>query len=428
MKNREYGFETLALHGGSTVDPITRSRAEPVHRTTSYLFDDAQHATDLFDLKRPGYIYTRIGNPTQEALERRLALLENGSGALALASGTAAVFYSVINLARQGDSIVSTDKLYGGTYTMFDKILPDYGIRTHFVHSLRAEDFAAAIDSTSKAVYVETLGNPGLDLADIPAIAEAAHEHGIPLVVDSTFTTPYLMRPLDLGADIVVHSLTKWIGGHGTAIGGAVVESGKFDWANGNFPMFTEPDESYHGIRWAYDLDELSSQVFTTRMRTGALRNLGAAISPDNAWLFLQGLETLPLRMERHCENAQAVAEYLSRHPAVAWVRYAGLPGDPSHELAQRLLPKGFGGMVVFSLKGGRKAGASFIEKLSLFSHLANVGDAKSLAIHPASTTHSQLSEEQQRAAGVDPGMVRLSIGIEHIDDIIADLEAAWAV
>ncbi|MFO7850611.1 MAG: aminotransferase class I/II-fold pyridoxal phosphate-dependent enzyme, partial [Spirochaetia bacterium] len=290
MKNREYGFETLALHGGSTVDPVTRSRAEPVHRTTSYLFDDAQHATDLFDLKTPGYIYTRIGNPTQEALERRLALLENGSGALALASGTAAVFYSVINLARQGDSIVSSDKLYGGTYTMFDKILPDYGIRTRFVKTLKPEDFAAAIDSTSKAVYVETLGNPGLDLADIPAIAETAHEHGIPLIVDATFTTPYLMRPLDLGADIVVHSITKWIGGHGTAIGGAVIESGRFDWANGNFPMFTEPDASYHGLRWAYDLGDLSRQAFTTRMRTGALRNLGAAISPDNAWFFLQGI------------------------------------------------------------------------------------------------------------------------------------------
>ncbi len=419
-------FETAALHAGQTVDPETRSRGVPLHRTTAYLFDDSDHAARLFSLEEPGNIYTRIGNPTQEVLERRLARLEGGSAALALASGTAAIFNAVINLAAEGDEIVSADNLYGGTYTMFDHILPQFGITVRFASSGSPEQFERLIGAKTKALYAETIGNPGLDVCDLEALAETAHRHGIPLIVDSTFTTPYLLRPFDYGADIVVHSLTKWIGGHGTAIGGAVIDSGRFNWrASGRFPTYTEPDDSYHGLVWADVPVEEGSTPYIARMRTGALRNLGAAISPDNAWIFLQGLETLALRMERHCENALAAARFLQSHPQVEWVRYPGLPEDPAYSTAARYLQRGYGGMVVFGVKGGKAAGQRFIERLQLFSHVANVGDAKSLAIHPGSTTHSQLSDEQQQAAGLRPELVRLSIGLEHIDDIIADVDLA---
>jgi O-acetylhomoserine (thiol)-lyase len=390
------------------------------------MFRDSEHASKLFSLEEQGNIYTRIGNPTQGVLENRLALLEGGPAALALASGTAAIFYSIINIAGEGDEVVAFSNLYGGSYTMFDHILPQFGITVRFVPFGDYDGIEGAVNERTKAVFTETIGNPGLDVCDLEKAAGIAHGHGLPLIVDSTFTTPYLLRPFDYGADIVVHSLTKWIGGHGTAIGGAVVDSGRFDWAeSGRFPAFTEPDESYHGLVWSDVPAEGGNSPFITRMRTGALRNLGAAISPDNAWIFLQGLETLSLRMERHSENALAAAEWLEKHPKVEWVRYPGLPSHPSHENAKKYLKRGFGGMVIFGIRGGRDAGERFINKLDLFSHVANVGDAKSLAIHPASTTHSQLDEEAQVSAGLQPELIRLSIGIEHIDDIIADLEQA---
>src|SRR6056297_4033847 len=467
MSNNPYRFETQALHGGQVPDPTTGSRAVPVYRTSSYVFDSAEHAASLFALETPGNIYTRIGNPTQAVLEERLALLEGGGAAVAVASGSAAVFYSILNIAGQGDEIVSVSNLYGGTYTLFSTTLPEMGIKVNFVQPGDLEGLGKSINEKTKAVYTETIGNPGLDVADIPALAEIAHGEGLPLIVDATFSTPYLQRPIEQGADIVLHSLTKWIGGHGTVIGGAVVDSGKFDWAadsthrTSRFPLFTEPDPSYHGIRWALDTGENAPVCFAVRLRTVLLRNTGAAIRPDNAWQFLHGLETLPLRMERHCENAAAVARHLAQHPQVAWVRYPGLAEDPSNTTARRVLENGFGGMVVFGVKGkpsrgvqadqqggsspsasaggsdssaggsptdseaARLAGRRFIEQLKLFSHLANVGDAKSLAIHPGSTTHAQLSTEQQLAAGVKPELIRLSIGLEHIDDILADLDQA---
>ncbi|MFO7729709.1 MAG: O-acetylhomoserine aminocarboxypropyltransferase/cysteine synthase family protein [Spirochaetia bacterium] len=453
MSNNPYRFETQALHGGQVPDPTTGSRAVPVYRTSSYVFDSAEHAASLFALETPGNIYTRIGNPTQAVLEERLALLEGGGAAVAVASGSAAVFYSILNIAGQGDEIVSVSNLYGGTYTLFSTTLPGMGIKVNFVQPGDHEGLRKAINEKTKAVYTETIGNPGLDVADIPALSSIAHAEGLPLIVDATFSTPYLQRPIEQGADIVVHSLTKWIGGHGTVIGGAVVDGGKFDWTAAvykdgaprgasRFPVFTEPDPSYHGIRWAKDIGENAPVCFAVRLRTVLLRNTGAAISPDNAWQLLQGLETLPLRMERHCENAAAVARHLAQHPQVAWVRYPGLAEDPSNTTARRVLENGFGGMVVFGVKGkatginasnpgasdseaARLAGRRFIEQLKLFSHLANVGDAKSLAIHPGSTTHAQLSTEQQLAAGVKPELIRLSIGIEHIDDILADLDQA---
>jgi len=425
-KPKKYHFETEALHGGHVIDKETGSRAVPLYRTTAYTFRDSRHAANLFALKEAGNIYTRIGNPTQEVLEKRLAQLEGGAAALAVASGTAAIFYSVINLASEGGEIITLSNLYGGTYTMFDHILKDFGISVQFLPLGEINRIPEVVTDKARAIFVETIGNPGLDVCDLEKAASLSHTCGLPLIVDSTFTTPYIVRPIEFGADIVVHSLTKWIGGHGTAIGGAVVDSGNFDWAgSGRFPGFTEPDESYHGLVWSDIETQEGNSPFITKMRTGALRNLGAAISPDNAWLFLQGLETLALRMERHCENAQKTAEYLHEHPKVAWVRYPGLPKDPSYATARRFLKKGFGGMVVFGIKGGSAAGQSFIENLHLFSHLANVGDAKSLAIHPASTTHSQLTAEQQKAGGLQPELVRLSIGIEHIDDILADIEQA---
>lgn len=426
-------FETLAVHGWRKPALENLAVGTPVYRNSSYAFKNADHAADLFALKESGYIYTRMGNPTQTELEERVALLEScglrekKTQALALASGSSAIFYSVINLARQGDEIVAAANLYGGTCTMLDTILPQFGIKTRLIPSVQPEELAKAITQKTRAVYVEAIGNPVLDVPDIAALADMAHAHGLPLLVDATFATPWLLRPLEHGADIVIHSLTKWIGGHGTAIGGIVVDGGSFDWKDERFALYNEPDESYHGLRWGHDTGALLP--FVTRMRTVTLRNLGACISPDNAWIFLQGISTLPLRMERHCANALAVAEYLEAHPKVSWVRYPGLSNDPAHELARRYLPRGGGGVVVFGLKGdGKKNGLLFVEGLSLFSHLANVGDARSLALHPASTTHSQLSAEQQNQAGVSPDLIRLSLGLEHKDDIIDDLERTMAL
>ncbi|MEN6627841.1 MAG: O-acetylhomoserine aminocarboxypropyltransferase/cysteine synthase family protein [Candidatus Sumerlaeia bacterium] len=418
-------IETLCLHAGQTPDPVTLARAVPLHRTSSYVFRDTEHAANLFGLKEAGHMYTRLSNPTTDVLEARMAALEGGAGALALSSGTSAIFYTIINVCASGDEVVSSAGLYGGTYTMFDNILPQFGIKVRLVDGRDPANFERAITDRTKLLYCETIGNPGLDVADIGRIAAIAHSHGLPLAVDSTFTTPFLLRPIEHGADIVVHSLTKWLGGHGTSIGGAVVDSGRFDWTNGKFPLYTEPDDSYHGMRWARDLGAMNNQAFIVRMRLVPLRNLGACIAPDNSWIFLQGIETLALRMERHCSNAAAFADYLSTHHYVEWVRYPGLAGDPSYALARKYLPKGCGGMIVFGIRGGREAGGKFINSLKLVSHLANVGDAKSLAIHPATTTHSQLSEKQLEEAGVKPELIRFSVGLEHIDDIIADVEQA---
>lgn len=421
-------LETLCLHAGHGPDPTTLARAVPVHRTSSYVFKNTEHAANLFALRELGNIYTRIMNPTQDALEQRVAALEGAPAALALASGTSAVFYTIINLAQAGDEIVSANNLYGGTFTQFDNILPQLGITVKFVDPRDPENFAKAITEKTRALFCETVSNPGLDVSDLEAIAAIARANQLPLVVDSTFSTPHLTKPLDHGADIVIHSLTKWFGGHGTGIGGIVVDSGRFNWANGRFPLYDNPDSSYHGLRWGHDLPEpLAPLAFILRMRTVPLRNLGACLAPDNAWMFMQGIETLPLRMERHCANATAVARHLKSHAAVEWVRFPGLEDDPNFELSTKYLRGKGGSMVVFGIKGGAEAGARFIDNLRLFSHLANVGDAKSLAIHPATTTHSQLTAEQQKAGGILPELVRLSVGIEHIDDILADLDQALA-
>lgn len=400
----------------------------PLYRTASYVFDSAEHATNLFALKELGYIYTRLQNPTTEVLEKRVALLEGAPemGGLALASGTSAIFYTIINIAQAGDNIVSANNLYGGTYTQFNNILPTLGIEVRFVDPNNPEEIAAAIDDKTRGVFIETISNPASEVTDIQAVADIAHAAGIPLIADSTFTTPHLCRPFEHGADIVIHSLTKWLGGHGTSIGGIVIDSGKFNWASGKHPLYDTPDDSYHGLRWGHDLPEpLAPLAFILRMRTVPLRNLGACIAPDNSWMILQGIETLPLRMERHCENALAVAKFLQSHNNVKWVRFPGLEDDPEYQKNLKYLKGKGGSVVIFEINGGREAGQKFIEDLELFSHLANVGDAKSLSIHPSSTTHSQMNEEQQLAAGITPGMVRLSIGIEHIDDIINDLQSA---
>lgn len=418
-------LETLCLHAGHEPDPTTLSRAVPIYRTSSYVFRDTEHAANLFGLKELGNIYTRLMNPTQDVLEKRVAAMEGGAAALAVASGTSAVFYSIINICQAGDEVVSANNLYGGTYTQFNDILPQLGIKVHFVDPRDPANFAKAITPKTKVLFCETVSNPALHVTDLEAVAKIAHDAGLPLVVDATFSTPALERPLEFGADIVVHSLTKWMGGHGTGIGGIVVDSGKFDWKNGNFPLYDNPDNSYHGLRWGHDLPgPLAPLGFILRMRTVPLRNLGACISPDNAWFLMQGIETLPLRMERHCTNALAVAKFLKTHKRVEWVRYPGM-GDGQEELVQKYLSGKGGAMVIFGIHGGAAAGRKFIEHLGLFSHLANVGDAKSLAIHPATTTHSQLNEEQQAAGGITPELVRLSIGIEHLDDLVADLVQA---
>jgi O-acetylhomoserine (thiol)-lyase len=426
MTDQKYRFETLALHAGQTPDSDTLSRGVPVYRTSSYVFKDTEHAANLFALKELGNIYTRLMNPTHDILEQRIAALEGGVAALALASGTAAIYYSIINICSAGDEIVSANNLYGGTYTMFENIFPQFNIRVRFVDPRNPENFEKEINPKTRALYIETIGNPVLEFTDIEAVSKIAQKHHLPLIVDSTFTPPSLLRPIEYGADIVCHSLTKWLGGHGSGIGGIVVDSGKFDWTDPKFKLFNEPDESYHGIRYAHDLGELTPMAFALRMRLVPLRNLGACISPDNAWIFLQGVETLTLRMARHCENALKIAQYLKTHPKVAWVRYPGLPDDPTYPVASKYLKNGFGGMVVFGVKAGAEAGEKFINSVQIFSHLANVGDAKSLALHPSSTSHSQMSEEQQRESGLTPELVRLSVGIENVQDLIEDIEQAF--
>ena len=416
--------ETLALHGGQVSDPTTGARAVPIYQTTSFQFRDTTHAADLFALKEFGNIYTRITNPTTEVLEKRIAALDGGVGALAVASGQSAIALSILTLARAGDEIVSADNLYGGTYTLFHYTLPRMGIAVRFVGSNDLGALRAAIGPKTKAVYAESIGNPKLDIADLEAIAGIAHEHRIPFILDNT-VSPYLLRPFEFGVDIAVYSANKFIGGHGTSIGGLIVDSGGFDWTNGKFPLVSGPEPSYHGLDFAQALKPLGNIAYITKARVVLLRDLGAALSPFNAFLLLQGFETIHLRMPRHSENALAVARHLERHPAVAWVHYPGLDSSPEKERAARYLPGGAGGIVGFGIKGGLAAGRRFIDSLELVSHLANIGDAKTLAIHPASTTHSQLSEKEQRATGVTPDFVRLSVGLEHADDIIRDIDGA---
>jgi O-acetylhomoserine (thiol)-lyase len=427
MSSKAYRFETLALHAGQVPDTSTLSRGVPVYRTSSFVFKNTEHAANLFALKELGNIYTRLTNPTTDILEQRISQLEGGAASVAVASGTSAIFYAIITLAGAGDEIVSASNLYGGTYTQFDSILPQLGITTRFVDASDPKNFEKAITPKTRALYIETIGNPVLDFTDVKAVAEVAHRHGLPLIVDGTFTTPYLLRTIELGADIVVNSLTKWIGGHGTGIGGIITDSGKFAWKdNPRFKLFNEPDANYHGLRWAHDLPAaLAPIAFALRVRTVPLRNLGAAIAPDNSWLFLQGIETLPLRVAKHSENALKVAEHLKNHPKVAWVRYPGLKQDPTYATAAQYLKNGFGGMVVFGPKGGYESAVKVIDNIQLFSHLANVGDAKSLILHPASTSHSQLTEEQQKSGGLTRDLIRLSIGLEHVDDIIEALDDA---
>ena len=421
--NRTYGFETLSLHAGQeTADSATNARAVPIYQTTSYVFDSPEHAADLFGLRQFGNIYTRIMNPTQDAFERRIAALEGGVGALATASGQSAETLAILNIAGAGDEIISSASLYGGTYNLFHYTLPKLGITVRFVDSRDPENFRPAISARTKAIFAETVGNPRLDTLDIQAVADIAHENGIPLILDNTLPTPYLVQPFKYGCDIVVHSATKFIGGHGTAIGGVIVDSGKFDWTNGRFPSFTEPDPSYHGLRY---VEALGSLAYIIKARVQLLRDLGPAIAPLNSFLFLQGLETLPLRMERHSQNALRIAEFLEGHPSVDWVVYPGLKSHPQHEEAAKYHTHGYGAILGFGIKGGLEAGRQLIRHVELFSHLANVGDAKSLIIHPASTTHSQLTPEEQFETGVTPDFVRLSVGLETVDDLIDDLDQA---
>jgi O-acetylhomoserine (thiol)-lyase len=419
---RQFGFNTRALHAGQRPDPATGARAVPIYQTTSYVFDDAEHAAALFNLQRFGNIYSRIMNPTNAVFEERVAALEGGVGALAVGSGQAAQLVALASLLQAGDEIVAASTLYGGTYTQFDISLRRFGINTVFVEPDDPENFRRAITPRTRVVYGETIANPRINVLDIAAVATIAHEHNLPLVIDNTFGTPYLCRPIEHGADIVLHSATKFLGGHGTSIGGIIVDSGRFAWDKGPFPQLLEPSKGYHGIRF---FETFGDFAFIMKARVEALRDLGPALSPFNAFLFLQGLETLGLRMDRHVANARAVAGFLAEHAQVAWVNYPALPGNPYHALAQKYFPRGPGAVLTFGVQGGLVAGKRFIERLQLFSHLANIGDAKSLVIHPASTTHQQLSEEEQRAAGVLPEMVRLSVGLEDIDDLLWDLDQA---
>jgi O-acetylhomoserine (thiol)-lyase len=420
------GFETIALHGGQEPDPTTNARAVPIYQTTSYVFNDADHAADLFGLREFGNIYTRIMNPTNDVFEKRVAALEGGVAALAFSSGSAAVTFSILNIAGAGDHIVSANSLYGGTYNLFVHTLPRFGLEIDLVDPADPEAFRRAIKPTTKLLFAETVGNPKLDTLDIAAVAAIAHEAGIPLIVDNTMPTPYLIRPIEHGADVVVHSATKFIGGHGTSIGGVVVDSGRFDWSqNDKFPGLTEPDASYHGLKF---YEALGPITYIIKLRVSLLRDIGAALSPFNAFLFLQGLETLHLRMERHSTNALGVARRLETHPKVGWVSYPGLPSHPAHDLAKRYHYRDlYGAIIGFGIKGGREAGRRFVESTQLLSHLANIGDAKSLCIHPATTTHSQLTSDEQLLTGVTDDFVRLSIGIEGLDDILADIDQALA-
>jgi len=423
MSERKFSFDTLQVHGGQKADPATGARAVPIYQTTSYVFNNVEHAANLFALKETGNIYTRIMNPTTDVFEQRIAVLEGGIGALAVASGSAAVTYAVLNIAGAGDEIIAASTLYGGTYNLFSSTLPRYGIRTIFVNPDEPENFRKEINSRTKALYIETIGNPGINLTDIEEIARIAHENGLPLIVDNTFGTPYLIKPFVFGADIVVHSATKFIGGHGTSIGGVIVDGGSFDWAgSGRFPGLTEPDPSYHDISYT---EAFGAAAFIVKARVQLLRDTGACISPFNSFLLLQGLETLSLRVERHVSNAKRIAEFLAEHPLVSWVNYPSLKGNKYYALAQKYLPRGAGSIFTFGIRGGLDAGKKFIDSLEIFSLLANVADAKSLVIHPASTTHAQLSEADQKAAGVTPDMIRLSIGIEDPEDLIWDLDQA---
>lgn len=416
-------FNTIALHGGQEADSETHSRALPIYQTTSYVFDDSEHAANVFSLKEEGNIYTRIGNPTTDVLEKRVAMLEGGVGALATASGSAAVLYSILNIAKSGDEIVSSTALYGGTHNLFAYTMDKFGIKTIFVNSDNPSDYESAITEKTKLIFAETVGNPKLGILDIENLAKVAHNHGIPLIVDNTVPTPFLLKPFEFGADIVVHSATKFLGGHGTSIGGIIVDSGKFDWTkSGKFPEFLEPDPSYHNIKYS---EAFGNAAYIVKARTQLLRDTGACISPFNSFLILQGIETLSLRMKEHSKNALAVAKFLEKHEKISWVNYPGLESNPSHQLAQKYMPKGQSALIGFGIKGGKTAGAKFIDNVKLLSHLANIGDAKSLVIHPASTTHGQLSEKELAECGVSEDFIRLSIGLEDIEDIIEDINQA---
>ncbi|MFA5114850.1 MAG: O-acetylhomoserine aminocarboxypropyltransferase/cysteine synthase [Candidatus Omnitrophota bacterium] len=417
-------IESILLHGGQEADASTGARAVPIYQTTSYQFKNAQHAADLFALREPGNIYTRLMNPTTDVFEKRMSLLDGGIGALAVASGQSAISLALLNITQAGDEVVSADNLYGGTYTLFHYTFPRLGVKVRFVKSNELEEFRKAITPRTKAVYAESIGNPKLDVADLEGISGVAHKNGIPFILDNT-VSPYLLRPIDFGVDVVVYSATKFIGGHGTSLGGVIVDSGRFDWTSGKFPRIAGPEPSYHGINFTQDFRHLGNVAYILKARLTLLRDIGPALSPFNAFLFLQGLETLHLRMIRHSENALAVAEFLEKHPRVSWVNYPGLDSSPEKKRAKKYLPKGAGAIVGFGIKGGLEAGRRFIDSLEMVSHLANIGDARSLAIHPATTTHQQLSGEEQLATGVTPDFVRLSVGIENIDDIVGDIEQA---
>lgn len=422
MADKKYAPETLCLHAGQIPDPLTGSRAPPIYQTSSYVFDSADHAAALFNLQTFGNVYSRLSNPTNAVLEERVAALEGGRAALAVASGMSAQTIATLALCKSGDEIVAASTLYGGSYSLLDVNLRRLGITTHFVNPDEPENFRRAITAKTRFLYGETLGNPGLNVLDIEAIADIAHEHGLPLMVDNTVPSPFLCQPIRHGADIVIHSATKYIGGHGTSIGGLIVESGKFPYDNGNFPDMVNPSEGYHGVRF---YETFGDFAFTMKARMEYLRTMGPSLSPFNAFSFLQGLETLHVRMERHVDNALAVARFLQQHERVQWVNYPGLPENRYHQLSKKYLPRGCSSLMSFGIKGGMEAGIAFIEKVQFLSHLANIGDAKTLVIHPASTTHRQLSEEQQTAAGVGPDLIRLSVGIEHVDDIIDDISQA---
>lgn len=420
--SRKLSFDTLQVHAGQEVDSATGSRAVPIYQTSSYVFKNSDHAADLFALRDSGNIYTRIMNPTNDVFEKRIAALEGGTAALAVASGSAAITYSILNVAGAGDEIVAANTLYGGTYNLFAVTLPRYGVSTKFVDPDEIKNFEAAITDKTKAVFIESIGNPNANIIDIEAVANIAHKHGIPLIIDNTFGTPYLVRPIEYGADVVIHSATKFIGGHGTSIGGVIVDGGKFDYAaSGKFPGFTQPDESYHGVVYS----QLGGVAFVLKTRVQLLRDTGAAISPFNSFLFIQGLETLSLRVERHVSNSKKIAEHLQNHPLVEFVNYPSLKGNKYYDLAQKYLPKGAGSVFTFGIKGGFENAKRFIDSLEIFSLLANVADAKSLVIHPASTTHSQLSEKELIKSGVTPNTIRLSVGIEDVDDLIYDIDQA---
>ncbi len=421
-EKKEYGIGTKSLHAGQVPDPTTNSRAVPIYQTSSYVFNSSEHAANLFGLKEMGNIYTRLMNPTTDVLEKRLAELDGGVGALGLASGSSAITLAILNLAKAGDNIVATSYLYGGTYNLFNHTFPRMGITVKFVDSSNPANIADAIDENTKAVFTETIGNPKNNVDNFEAIAKVAHDNGLPFIVDNTVATPALFRPIEHGADIVCYSLTKFIGGHGTSIGGAVVDSGNFDWSSGRFPEYTTPDPSYHGLVYH---EALGNLAYILKMRITLLRDMGPCLSPFNAFQFLQGLETLHVRMPRHCENALKLAKHLESHPCVEWVNYPGLENHPDYAQAQKYLPKGQGAILGFGIKGGVAAGAKFIDSVELASHLANIGDAKTLVIHPATTTHQQLTAEQQASAGVLPEFIRVSVGIEDIDDIIADIDQA---